>query len=108
MSSSNLSFPRLKLSTDNLIVEHVVQEDDAQTHTMTLTEDDVRSNTSELSLNDDHWSEHVDDDDESFHDSNSQDGNLSDGDDFELLDVESVDDVREDENSQQLAASFRS
>jgi hypothetical protein len=105
MSSSNLSFPRLKLSTENLIVEPLIQEDDTQTHTMTATEEDVRS---ELSLNDDHWSEHADDDDESFHDSNSHDGNLSDEDDFELLDVESVDGVREDENSQQLAASFRS
>ena len=105
MSSSNLSFPRLKLSTENLVDEPLLQEDDAQTHTMTATEDDVHS---ELSLNDDHWSEHADDDDESFHDSNSQEGNLSDGDDFELLDVESVDGVREDENSQQLAASFRS
>lgn len=105
MSSSNLSFPRLKLSTENHIDEPLIQEDDAQTHTMTLTEDDVHS---ELSLNDDHWSEHADDDDESFHDSNSQDGSFSDGDDFELLDVESVDGAREDENSQQLAASFRS
>ena len=105
MSSSNLSFPRLKLSTESLVVEPVIQEDDGQTQTMTPTEDDVHS---ELSLNDDHWSEHADDDDESFHDSNSQDGNLSDGDDFELLDVESIDGAREDENSQQLAASFRS
>ena len=106
MSSSNLSFPRLKLSMENLIVEPVV-EDDAQTHTMTPTEDDVQSVTSELSLNDDHWSNH-EDDDEGFQDSQSPDGNLSDIDDFELLDVESIDGAKEDENSQQLAGSVRS
>lgn len=74
---------------------------------MTNTEDDVHSVTSELSLNDDHWS-NQDDDDEGFQDSQSHDGNLSDGDDFELLDVESVDGAKEDENSQQLANSVRS
>ena len=106
MSSSNLSFPRLKLSTDNLVVEPSVVEDDAQTHTMTPSEDDVHSMTSGLSLNDDNWSDD-DDGDTSFHD--SRDGNISDADDdFELLDVESVDGgAREDENSQQLAASLR-
>jgi len=81
-------------------------EDDAQTHTMTPSEDDVHSMTSGLSLNDDNWSDD-DDGDTSFHD--SRDGNISDADDdFELLDVESVDGgAREDENSQQLAASLR-
>ena len=101
MSSSNLSFPRLQLSMEN-IAEPAV-EDDAATHTMTPTEDDAHS---ELSLNDDSWSEHGDN--EGFNDTNSPNGNLSDVDDFELLDVESVDGAREDENSQQLAASFRS
>ena len=108
MSSSNLSFPRLKLSMENLVIEPTV-EDDAQTHTMTPTEDDVQSVTSELSLNDDHWSNHHDEDDEEgFHEAQSHDGEISDGDDFELLDVESVDGAREDENSQQLAGSVRS
>jgi len=101
LSSSNLSFPKLKLSTENLVVEPSVPEDDAQTHTMTPSEDDVHSLTSGLSLNDDNWSD--DDDDASFHDC----GHLSDADDFELLDVESVDGAREDENSQQLASSLR-
>ena len=108
MSSSNLSFPRLKLSIENFSEEPPLQvtEDDAQTHTMTATEDDVRSVTSELSLNDDHWSDDVDD--ESYHDSPSPDEHLSDdGDDFELLDVESIDGATEDENSQQLAGSVR-
>ena len=108
MSSSNLSFPRLKLSIENLSEEPLLQftEDDAQTHTMTPTEDDVRSVTSELSLNDDHWSDDVDE--ESYQDSQSRDGHLSDdGDDFELLDVESIDGATEDENSQQLAGSVR-
>jgi hypothetical protein len=107
MSSSNLSFPRLKLSTENLSEEPLLQftEDDAQTHTMTPTEDDVRSVTSELSLNDDHWSDEADE--ESYQDSQSRDGHLSDdGGDFELLDVESLDGT-EDENSQQLAGSVR-
>lgn len=104
LSSSNLSFPKLKLSTENLVVvEPSVPEDDAQTHTMTPSEDDVHSITSCLSLNDDNWSD--EDDDTSFHD--SRDGNMSDADDFELLDVESIDGAREDENSQQLASSLR-
>ena len=110
LSSSNLSFPRLKLSSENLSEQPLLQftEDDAQTHTMTPTEDDVRSVTSELSLNDDHWSDDVDE--ESYQDSQSRDGHFSDddGDDFELLDVESIDGVTEDENSQQLAGSVRS
>jgi hypothetical protein len=101
LSASNLSFPRLQLSTENLVVEPA-QEDDAQTHTMTPSEDDVHSFTSELSFNDDHWSE---EEDASFHD--SRNGEDSDGDDFELLDVESVTGAREDENSQQLASSLR-
>jgi len=108
MSSSNLSFPRLKLSSENLSEEPLLQftEEDAQTHTMTPTEDDVRSVTSELSLNDDQWSDEVDE--ESYQDSQSRDGHLSDdGDDFELLDVESIDGATEDENSQQLAGSVR-
>jgi hypothetical protein len=98
LSSSNLSFPRLKLSTENIVIEPT-QEEDAQTHTMTPSEDDVHSLTSELSLNDDHWS---DDENVSFHDSRDESD-----DDFELLDVESVTDAREDENSQQLASSLR-
>jgi hypothetical protein len=106
-SSSNLSFPRLKLSTENLVIEsqQEEEEDDAQTHTMTPSEDDVHSLTSGLSLNDDNWSDDDDeDDDTSFHD--VRDGEVSDGDDFELLDVESLDgSPKEDENSQQLASS---
>jgi hypothetical protein len=111
MSSSNLSFPRLKLSTENLVIDSLVQpraeeeeEDDAQTHTMTPSEDDVHSLTSGLSLNDDNWSDDDEDDETSFHD--VRDGGVSDGDDFELLDVESLDgSPKEDENSQQLASS---
>ena len=108
MSSSNLSFPRLQLSQENIIVEPIVQEEDGATQTMTMTEDDAHSVASELSLNDDHWSDH--EDDESFHDSrDGVSGALSDAEEFELLDVESVDGAaKEDENSQQLAASFRS
>ena len=108
MSSSNLSFPRLQLSQENIVVEPIVQEEDGATQTMTMTEDDVHSVASELSLNVDHWSDH--DDDESFHDSrDGVSGALSDAEEFELLDVESVDGAaKEDENSQQLAASFRS
>jgi len=106
MSSSNLSFPRLKLSTENVTLEETphIEEEDAHTHTMTPSEDDVHSLASELSLNDDHaWSD--DEDTESFHD--SRDGLFSDGDDddYELLDVESVTDAIEDQNSQQLAQS---
>lgn len=96
LSSSNLSFPRLKLSTDNL-VEPLIVQDDAQTRTITPTEDDVHSVASEMFLNADHWS----DDDDVL---GSLDGHVSDGDEFELLDVESD---REDENSQQLAGSVR-
>jgi len=99
LSSSNLSFPRLQLSTENLTGQ-TLQDDDAQTQTMTPSEDDVHSlaGTDDLSLNDDHWS-----DDESFH-SSQEDSE----DDFELLDVESIDGAREDENSQQLAQSLHS
>lgn len=104
MSSSNLSFPRLQLSSENIVIEPIVQEEDATTQTMTMTEDDDHSVGSQLSFDEDRWSDH--EDEESFHDSK---GALSDMDeDFELLDVESVDgSAKEDENSQQLAASFR-
>jgi hypothetical protein len=100
MSTSNLSFPRLQLSTENL-TDKTPLDDDAQTQTMTPSEDDVHSlaETDDLSLNDDHWS----DDGESFH-SSQEDSD----DDFELLDVESITDAKEDENSQQLAQSMRS
>ena len=108
MSSSNLSFPRLTISSENFVEELAGAEDDGQTHTMTLTpsEDDIHSLTSELSLNDDQWSD--DDNEEDFHDTHA-DGNISEVDDFELLDVESVDGqaLRDDENSQHLAASLR-
>jgi hypothetical protein len=106
MSSSNLSFPRLQLSQENIVVDPIVAED-GQTQTTTMTEDDdVHSVSSDLSLNVDHWSDH--EDEESFHDSRDG-GALSDAEEFELLDAESVDgSAKEDENSQQLAASFRS
>jgi Zinc finger, ZZ type len=98
MASSNLSFPRLQLSTENL---HPVDDDAATLTVSSPTEDDVHSlaGTDDLSLNDDHWSE----DGDSFHSSHEDSD-----DDFELLDVESVDGAREDENSQQLAGSLRS
>jgi hypothetical protein len=109
MSSSNLSFPRLKLSTENINEEPIPAEaeEDAQTHTMTPSEDDVHSLASDLGLTDDHaWTD--DEDAESFHDSRDENLDDVDDDDFELLDVESVTDAREDENSQQLASSMRS
>jgi Zinc finger, ZZ type len=103
MSSSNLSFPRLQLSSENIVIEPIVQEEDATTQTMTMTEDDDHSVGSQLSFDEDRWSDH--EDEESFHDSK---GALSDMEDFELLDAESVEGgAKEDENSQQLAASFR-
>jgi len=105
MSSSNLSFPRLQLSTENIVIESPMLEplepldDDAKTQTLTSpTEDDVHSLISDLSH--DHWS---DDDGESFHDSQMD----NEEDEFELLDVESIDGAKEDENSQQLATSLR-
>ena len=108
MSSSNLSFPKLQLSTTNIETLSqdggAVQISETRTHTLTPTEEDVHSITSELSLNDDNWSD--DEDDRSYHE--LRDELLSDEDDeFELLDVESTTNAQEDENSQQLAASYR-
>lgn len=105
MSSSNLSFPRLKLSAEDAIVD--AQQDDSQTRTLTPSEEDIHSVTSELSLNDDHWSEDEDEEDEDFHDSQSRDENISEIDDYELLDDESLDGAKDDENSQQLVTSLR-
>jgi Zinc finger, ZZ type len=99
LSSSNLSFPKLQLSTENIAEESV-----EEIQTLTPTEDDIRSITSELSLNDDNWSEQ-DEETEVHHEFSEEEEEEED--DFELLDVESATDAKEDENSQQLAASYR-
>jgi len=102
LSSSNLSFPRLSLST---IVpeEEPVTHEETETPTQTATPDDLHSVASELSLDEDQWSvQSVEAED--YHGEDEED----EADDFELLDVESESGVREEDgNSQQLAASLR-